>query len=553
VNAGILWWFHDRHWYPSDEGIYGHIAERLLAGEVMNRDVQNFHPGYVDFVNAAALHAFGMDLLSMRYPLAAVAFIQAVVVYRLIARRSLMLAAVGSVAVTALGVVQFLNPTANWYCLSLVTVLASWMMTTPREHARRLIVAGVLVGLVGLFRQLTGVFVVFGVLVAILRERSSTDGRRGFLAPALLILILASLLLHLGLSREAQAGGLVLFAAAPVAITGALLLTVRARDRDVAMALLQLCTGGVVAALPLVAYWVVHGSFSAWLSDVVIEAAQFTDLSFLGGGSWYAALPVAALYQAVFSLSPAGIANGFYWSTVSILAAWNGVVTLRRMRSSAPVEDLTLPILAAFYGLVAMFMENAIYLHFTAGMSLCSILWLNASAPLPARVTIAVVSALLAIVALVYHAGQSSMRGGRELLAGTPAHSAITSAAFFRNGLRLDPEDREPYRAVAEVIRRETAADDTILALPSDAILYFLADRRNPTRFYNSAVGITRPETLTSLRNLLERQPPKLVTFRPADKFNTDASLALMAEVRARYELVEVLYGVEIYRRRDRP
>ena len=146
ANVAILWEFHDRHWYPSDEGIYAHIAQRLLAGEVMNLDVQNFHPGYVDFVNAAALRVFGMDLLSMRYPLVAAAAVQALVVYRLLARRSLLLGAVGSVAVTALGIVQFLNPTANWYCLSLSTVLISWMISTPRDRAYRLIGAGVLIG-----------------------------------------------------------------------------------------------------------------------------------------------------------------------------------------------------------------------------------------------------------------------------------------------------------------------------------------------------------------------------------------------------------------------
>ena len=433
VNAWILWTFHDRHWYPSDEGIYAHIAERLLAGEVMNRDVQNFHPGYVDFLNAAALRAFGMDLLSLRYPLVAVAFIQALVVYRLLARQSLLLGVAGSIAVTALGVVQFLNPTPNWYCLSLSIVLVSWMISTPREQARRLIVAGFLIGLVGLFRQLTGVWLAFGVLAAILRERSSSSGSRGLLAPSLLLLVLASLLIHLTFSKAAQLGGVLLFSAAPLAITGALLWDVRARDRDVAVALLQLCVGGLIAAVPLIAYWVLHGSFWAWLNDVVIEAAQFAELPFLGGGSWYAALPVAALYQAVSSWSLAGIVNGFYWSTVSLLAIWNGVLTLRRLRSSAQGQDLTLPIVAAFYGLVAMFMENAIYLHFTAGMSLCSILWLNASAGRPTRVTSAVVSAALAIIAIVYHAGQSSaVRTGRELLGGMPSRSAYHVSAVLQ-------------------------------------------------------------------------------------------------------------------------
>ena len=37
VNGLLLWHFHDRYWYPTDDGLYANIAERLLSGEVMQR------------------------------------------------------------------------------------------------------------------------------------------------------------------------------------------------------------------------------------------------------------------------------------------------------------------------------------------------------------------------------------------------------------------------------------------------------------------------------------------------------------------------------------
>jgi hypothetical protein len=46
----------------------------------------------------------------------------------------------------------------------------------------------------------------------------------------------------------------------------------------------------------------------------------------------------------------------------------------------------------------------------------------------------------------------------------------------------------------------------------------------------------------------LTRQPPTVVTFRPADKYNTDASLTIVADIRRRYDLLEIVNGVEIYR-----
>jgi predicted membrane-bound mannosyltransferase len=123
LNAALLWTFHDQQWYVVDEGNYAHIAERLLSGEVLHRDVQDLHPGFINFVNTAAFGVFGINLVSLRYPLVAAMFAVSLLVWWLLARRSLLLATVASVSVNALGVVQFLNPTAHWYSLFATVVL----------------------------------------------------------------------------------------------------------------------------------------------------------------------------------------------------------------------------------------------------------------------------------------------------------------------------------------------------------------------------------------------------------------------------------------------
>src|SRR5688572_6248347 len=176
INVAILWTFHDRYWYPSDEGIYAHIAERLLAGEVLSRDVQSLHPGYINFVNAAAMWLFGLDLLSLRYPLMAAAFLQGCLVFDLVARRSLVIAAAASFISTTLGTIQFLNPTAHWYCLSLVVAVIWWMQVVPERHWWRLVGAGFLVGLILLFRQLSGLWAGMALLIVVCFEESRPRG-----------------------------------------------------------------------------------------------------------------------------------------------------------------------------------------------------------------------------------------------------------------------------------------------------------------------------------------------------------------------------------------
>ena len=68
-TAAVLGYYHDRFWWPPDEGLYAHVADRVARGEVLNRDVQNIHPGYHALANALWLVLFGDDLVSLRYPL----------------------------------------------------------------------------------------------------------------------------------------------------------------------------------------------------------------------------------------------------------------------------------------------------------------------------------------------------------------------------------------------------------------------------------------------------------------------------------------------------
>ena len=89
---------------------HAHVAERINRGEVLNRDVQDVHAGYINFANAMAIRLFGDDLLSLRYPLVVASFVQACLIYLLLIPRGVLIAVVGSMAMTSLSFIQFLNP-----------------------------------------------------------------------------------------------------------------------------------------------------------------------------------------------------------------------------------------------------------------------------------------------------------------------------------------------------------------------------------------------------------------------------------------------------------
>jgi hypothetical protein len=547
IVALILWHFHDRFWYPADEGNYANVAQRVLSGEVLNAQIQDLHPGYGTFVNAAAFSVFGVDLLSLRYPLIAAAFLQSCAAFALLARRSLLFASLGALATVALGVVQFLDPTPNWYCLSLAFALAYWMTVVPRTGPLRLIGAGFWTGLICLFRQLSGVWIAMAVLVVALIERSEAGERRSLLARALLAVMLLLMLAFVVLSRQGEPGAVGLFVLWPAAILVLALTRVSASDRQAAGALLQLATGAAIAATPLVAYCLAHHSAAAWFDDNVVAAVHL-DRFVTVSGPWLAALPIAAAYQAVDSFEPVKIANGIYWAVLPLLATVNGLLIIKRLRRAVDVSNLILPVLAGFYSLGVLFLQDAIYLYFTVGLTLTAVLWLTASSPPVVRATWAGITVLLILVALTCHAGQPYTRTNEEALQGRRTTTVVVNTGIARCSLRLDPLEIDPYRRLVAMIQESVPEGESIAAFPSDAELYFLTGRRNPFRFYNSAVGVRTPADVDDAVELIEGAAPRVITYRPADKYNTEASRAILERVRSRYDRVDTIGGVEVYR-----
>ena len=171
----ILLYYHNRFWLPRDDGYYAHIAERILRGDVLHRDVQALHSGYVYYLNALALYLFGHDLMSLRYPLVAGGVAQVILLFFILTPRGIAIAVAGGFLVTALTIVQFFSPTAHWYCLPLFFALALILARAPKELRWRLECVGFLLVLMFLFRQLTGVFVAMGVLTYLFLEAKAPE------------------------------------------------------------------------------------------------------------------------------------------------------------------------------------------------------------------------------------------------------------------------------------------------------------------------------------------------------------------------------------------
>jgi len=542
-TATILVYFHDRTWWPPDDGVYGYVAQRILAGDVLNGNLRDIHAGYVNFLHAAALWMFGEDLVSLRYPLVALTLLQSAFAYRLLLPRGPAYAALGAAALGALSFVLFPNPSANWYALFFAFAAILLLAETPTGDVRREVALGALLMVAFLFRQLSGVFLAIGVLTWLLIEPRPASGGRPIVAR-----ILAAIM-GLGVAgyvwSKGSADGTLLFGLWPLAFIGMTAMRTRLGDAAALRLLARLAFGGALAALPLLAYHVAHGSLHGWVEDALLAALQLTKLDFMDQAHYWhiAAVTVAMLGQ---SPNPAVAANGLFWLLQLIAPTLLGLWLLAGMWRGEQDRVLhPLPVVALFYAQCSAHYEIPIYLIFTSGLTIIALMWLlGAHGKL--RSAMAVVVFSLAAIALPFQAGQTTTRGFAAMVAGgTVALDAPEGLPGAR--IAMERSNQAIYQRLMALIDAHSKPGDAILALPFNPELYFLSHRRSVFDFYITALGIRSDADLAEAIQRLAAAPPPIIIDRPSDKYSNWASDALMVEIKRRYRRVEQVGLFDVY------
>jgi len=144
----------------------------------------------------------------------------------------------------------------------------------------------------------------------------------------------------------------------------------------------------------------------------------------------------------------------------------------------------------------------------------------------------------VSVIALYFHAGQSLMRGVEGTIRGERG-AEVVACDLPHCSLRLEPRDVRIYRELVQRIATRSAPRACIFVLPSDAELYFLTDRCNPTRFFNSALGLRTDADVDALLAQFESRPPAVLIHRPQDKYNTALTQRLVQLVRPLYRRQE--------------
>lgn len=148
-------------WIPHDEGTLAHAAERVLAGELPHRDFDDLYTGALSFLHAGALWVFGRTLLATRLLLLGFsgAFIAALYA---IARRLVRpwTASLVTLVGVSLSLPNYFAAMPSWYNLFCATV-GTWLLFRYLESGQRrwLFLAGLCGGL-SITIKVTGLYFV---------------------------------------------------------------------------------------------------------------------------------------------------------------------------------------------------------------------------------------------------------------------------------------------------------------------------------------------------------------------------------------------------------
>ena len=545
-NGIVLVYFHNRFWWPPDEGVYAHIAERVMKGEALNSDVEEIHTGYLNLFHSVVFRVFGVRLVSLRYPLAAVAFIQSCLVFLIFAKRNLWLGVMGAVGSTSLGVIQYLNPTPNWYCLLLATLIAFCLTYIRPERKGRLELVGLLTGLIFLLRQITGVFVAMSVLTYLLCEKRDETQRSGtLLSKCLLGVMLLGAAAYLLAATEQI--GLLLFGVWPIMILIQALFYSNTSNKRTLQIVIRMGLGCIAAAVPILLYHVVHRSLWTFFDDTVLRALHVAKFSYLKFQN-YGEQVVYALQNLFAFESFATVVNGVYWTVLPLIASVVGVGTFLAFRRSRELSAVgSLPVIAVFYAQVALLQQIPIYLFYSLPLSFAALVWLAREARRRTVLALVFATIFVAFVSIRYQAAQPIGRTLGGIIRGDRT-ALVQATTLPRTGLWIDPESLRIYTEVVQTIQAESQPNDTIFVIANYPEFYFLAERRNPFRFWNTAVGVRNEQEAAAAMNVLKDQPPRVVVIDPQDRNNSQYSNEMIAYIRSTYRLINTISNFEIYR-----
>ena len=530
----------NQSWIAVDDGILAQSAVRVLQGQLPHSDFVEIYTGGLSFIHAAALRAFGVNLLSLRICVFLFFLSWVPAVYYVALRFTPPLAA-GMVTLLAIAW-SFPNYEAampSWYNLFFATFGAAALLHYLEVRSRRWLFVAGLCGGISILIKVIGFYYIAGVLLFLAFLEQSDNEQQGTEKNSwgYRVFTVGALLAFLGtlisvLYRRLAAGEFYHFLLPSLAVVGMILLGERkagAGTGERFAALLRLVIPFVCGALiPIVIFLIPYalaGSVGVFFPGVTSSAiAHAIDLAearpappqyivavlplvaLLAAGMFWkqfqgrvvgAAVALLAVVVVVRATRSAGVYSGVWFSvamlTPVVVAA--GVAAILAVRSRDGVSKLQrerlvlLTALAATCTLVQYPFPVPIYLCYALPLTLLALVAIVTTVRKQrgtyVLVSLAGLYLAFAVVSLIpKHVAEYSHAAGRKELLRVP-----------RGGLQIEDE---PFFEALTVFVQQRAPNGLLYAGNDCPELYFLTGLKNITRDDN---GAPPEEVLKALRS----------------------------------------------------
>jgi hypothetical protein len=545
----VLVYYHASYIEIHDDGVFAYVASRLLDGARLNLDVVSFHSGFLHFIHTLTFRLFGVDFVSLRYPLLLSNFLHVMIVYAIFRERGVAFSLVAVLLALSTSCILYNNPTGNWYTQLCFWSLCLILVHIPEHQKSRYLWSGMVLGTCFLFRQLSFAFLSLGYLAFLAGESKyqhkgrSVDQNPDGILISRVILLAAGLPFVFYALGGVNPDGILLFSLMPLFLYFRLASRSQLEISRLLSCGILTMVGAAMVLAPFVLFISFNYDLSLWLEHTFVRPfalheAEHKKLMFF---LW---LPYFGVQEVLVNpFNPVVLLNSVIWSILPFLSLVLGLVILR---SKSRLVTHPLPILALNYGLVAVYYEIPIYLIFTLTPTLTALLFLTDRKFERFAMIVAIG---LSAVLFYYHAGQPQERGVLGILRGTRLPSEACRLPYC--SLQVGHEVNETYSKLYKILKPLVADGATFYAFPYNPELFFLLDVPPHKSGYHFLIDIRTREELNRLERAFEEDPPKVLVVDLTDKAAGAYAQELWAGMKNRYVHVDQVDTVEIFKLRD--